>query len=156
MIRLEFSPRGPYFHAVNTDLIRAQIVSYRENGFIVIHDFLTVAELESWRDAVDEAVAELGNCKLAGHEGDKRWIAGDSYYARVFVQRINLWQANEKVRKLMLDPRLGKMAAQLAGGDEGRLVCLPQRADRTRCRAQHDTRLAARNDLSVHARRQHL
>lgn len=106
---------------MNTDLTQAQIDSYRENGFIVVHDFLTAAELESWRDAVDEAVAELGDCKLAGHEGDKRWIAGDSYYARVFVQRINLWQANEKVRKLALDPRLGEMAAQLAGVEGIRL-----------------------------------
>ena len=31
------------------------------------------------------------------------------------MQRINLWQDSPAMRKLMLDPRLGKMAAELAG-----------------------------------------
>jgi ectoine hydroxylase-related dioxygenase (phytanoyl-CoA dioxygenase family) len=106
---------------VNTNLTEAQIDSYRDNGFIVIHDFLTAEELEIWRDAVDEAVAKLGKWKLAGQKGNDRWQEGDSYYDRVFVQRINLWQADQKVRKLMLDPRLGKMAAQLAGVEGIRL-----------------------------------
>ena len=106
---------------MNTNLTQAQIDANRENGFIVIHDFLTAEELEIWRDAVDEAVAKLGKWKLAGQKGNDRWQEGDSYYDRVFVQRINLWRANQKVRKLMLDPRLGKMAAQLAGVEGIRL-----------------------------------
>ncbi len=104
-----------------TDLTQAQIDSYRHNGFIVIHDFLTADELEAWRDAVEEAVAGLGKWKLAGQKGNERWQEGDSYYDRVFVQRINLWKANEKVRQVMLDPRLGRMAAQLAGVEGIRL-----------------------------------
>ena len=92
-----------------------QIDSYRVNGFIVIHDFLTPEELEVWRVAVDEAVAARGRTKLAERQGDERWQEGDSYYDRVFVQRTNLWMDNGKVRKLMLDPRIGKMACDLAG-----------------------------------------
>ena len=39
----------------------------------------------------------------------------ESYYDYVFVQRVNLWQDSLDVRRLILDPRLGKMAADLAG-----------------------------------------
>ncbi len=42
-------------------------------------------------------------------------VKADAYYNNVFVQRVNLWQDNPKMRRLMLDRRLGKMAATLAG-----------------------------------------
>ncbi len=100
---------------MNTDLSKTQIESYQHNGFIVMDDFLTPDELEQWRQAVGEAITSRGNTKLAGREKDERWQAGDGYYDRVFVQRINLWQDSPAMRNLMLDPRLGKMAAELAG-----------------------------------------
>ena len=102
---------------MNTNLTQEQIDSYAENGFILIHEFLTSAELEDWRAAVDEAVEARGNLKLARREGDERWDPERDQYARVFTQRINLWQDNAQIRELMLDARLGKMAAQLAGVD---------------------------------------
>lgn len=97
--------------AVNTSLTPEQIAAYRENGFVVIEDFLTPDELETWRRAVDDAVALRDDRKLA--DGSAR--SGDSYYDNVFIQRINLWQDHEGVRKLMFDRRLGAMAAALAG-----------------------------------------
>jgi ectoine hydroxylase-related dioxygenase (phytanoyl-CoA dioxygenase family) len=100
---------------VKIEITKTQIDDYRQNGFVVIPDFLTSDELAVWRDAVDEAVAARGRTKLAGRESDSSWQEGDGYYDRVFVQRINLWQDSEKMRKLMLDPSLGKMAAELAG-----------------------------------------
>ena len=106
---------------MNTELSQEQIEFYRENGFVVIDDFLTPEELEVWRDAVDEAVAARGKSKLAKREGDAQWEEGDEYYDRVFVQRINLWMDNAKMRKLMLDSRLGKMACELAGVDGMRI-----------------------------------
>jgi len=39
----------------------------------------------------------------------------EKYYETVFKQRLNLWKDNEKVKKIMLDERIGKMAADLAG-----------------------------------------
>jgi phytanoyl-CoA hydroxylase len=102
---------------MNAALSTQQIESYQSNGFIVIDDFLNTLELAAWREAVDEAIASRGNTKLAGREKDAKWQAGDGYYDRVFVQRINLWQDSTAMRKLMLDPRLGKMAAELAGVD---------------------------------------
>ena len=98
---------------MNTDLTQDQIASYQENGFIVIEDFLTPDELAEWRQSVDEAVAQREDRKLA----DGRMRSADSYYDNVFIQRINLWQDHAGMRKLMLDPRLGKMATELAGVD---------------------------------------
>ncbi len=96
-------------HTVNDE----QIQFYQDNGFVVIDDFLDTNELETWRDNVGEAVASRGNRKLA----DGSMMEEDNYYARVFAQRINLWNDHEGMRRLMLDERLGKMAADLAQVD---------------------------------------
>lgn len=47
--------------------------------------------------------------------GDREQHDDGDYYKNVFVQRIDLWMDTENIRKLMLDSRLGKMAATLAG-----------------------------------------
>jgi ectoine hydroxylase-related dioxygenase (phytanoyl-CoA dioxygenase family) len=103
---------------MNCEVTQAQIDSYQENGFVVFDDFLTPDELEIWRDAVDQAVGNRKDQKLVvedADEDDDRWKAGDSYYDYVFVQRINLWKDSPAVRKLILDPRIGRMAALLSG-----------------------------------------
>ncbi|HKH63362.1 MAG TPA: phytanoyl-CoA dioxygenase family protein [Flavitalea sp.] len=104
-------------HQLNND----QIQSYRNNGFVVVEDFLTPDELEHWRDAVTTAVRERGGIKIPGKEikvGEADGINEDAdYYAKVFDQLLNLWQTSEQVKELMLDQRIGKMAAQLAGVD---------------------------------------
>lgn len=99
---------------MQTNLTPEQIASYRENGFVVLDDFLNAEELATWRQAVDEAVANRGDRKLA--DGSLR-SGQNEYYDNVFIQRINLWQDHDGMRKLMLDARIGKLAAQLAGVD---------------------------------------
>ena len=96
-------------HAITDE----QIQFYQDKGFVVIHDFLTAEEVETWRQYVGEAVASRGKRKLA----DGRMMEEENYYARVFAQRINLWNDHEGMRRLMLDERLGKMAADLAQVD---------------------------------------
>ena len=98
---------------MNTDLTQDQIDSYRQNGFVVLHDFLTPEELETWRQAVDGAVRQRGKQKMFNQEVDED--QEETYYDYVFVQRINLWQDSLDVRRLILDPRLGRMASDLAG-----------------------------------------
>ena len=95
------------------EICAAEISSYQENGYVAIEDFLTTEELELWRRNVGEAVANRADRKLA--DGSMR--EEDDYYARVFTQRINLWNDHEGMRKLLIDDRLGKMAADLAGVD---------------------------------------
>ena len=96
-----------------------QIQSYQNNGFLVIENFLSPEELEHWRNAVTTAVKERAGIKIPGKEiktGEADGINEDAdYFGKVFDQLLNLWQTNEQVNELMLDQRIGKMAAQLAG-----------------------------------------
>jgi ectoine hydroxylase-related dioxygenase (phytanoyl-CoA dioxygenase family) len=99
---------------MRTELSDAQVASYRDNGFLVVEDFLDADELEEWRAAVTEAVADRGQVRFNDVvDSDDR----SNYYEQVFVQRVNLWQTNRRVRDLMLDARLGGTAAALAGVD---------------------------------------
>ncbi len=103
---------------MHSELTAEQIASYQDNGFIVIDNFLTPDELETWRQYVDEAVADRADRKLA----DGRLRSGDDYYDKVFVQRINLWTDHEGMRKLMpFTARIGKMVTDLAGVDGVRI-----------------------------------
>jgi hypothetical protein len=45
---------------MNYDLSNEEVANYRENGFLVIEDFMDPDELEEWRCAVDEAVLSRG------------------------------------------------------------------------------------------------
>lgn len=98
-----------------------EIASYQADGFVVVEDLLTSDELAEWRDAVDEAVAERGRVAIPGFGEYDEEAARTSYYAQVFTQRVNLWQTNDRVRALVLDERLGRLAADLAGVDGVRL-----------------------------------
>jgi len=100
-------------------LTTEQIESYRSSGFLVVENFLSEEELEHWRKAVTAAVKERAGIKIPGKEikiGEADGINEDAgYFGKVFDQLLNLWQTNKEVREIMLDERLGKMAAQLAG-----------------------------------------
>jgi phytanoyl-CoA hydroxylase len=98
-----------------------QIAFYRSNGFVVIDDFLTPQELDNWRGAVMRAVDQRAGKKMPGKDiviGEDDGINEDGdYFGKVFDQLLNLWQTNEGVKELMLDERIGKMAATLSGVD---------------------------------------
>ena len=96
-----------------------QIQKFQNDGYVVIEDFLSLEELDYWREALNEAVAKRKGYKMPGRK--EVYGKGDdddkTYYNNVFEQLINLWQDNEKMRAIMLDERLGKMAAQLSQVD---------------------------------------
>ncbi len=98
-----------------------QIKSYRENGFIVIDDFLSPTELEHWRATVMNAVRNRKGVKIPGKEGktgeDDGINEDAAYYGKVFDQLLNLWQTDEGAKELMFDTRIGELAARLAGVD---------------------------------------
>lgn len=106
---------------MNYHLTKDQIARYQENGFIVIEDFLSPEELDDWRRTVMEATRQRNGRKMP----DKAVVTGEDdginkdadFFGKVFDQLINLWQTDSEVRRLMLDPRIGQMAAQLAGVD---------------------------------------
>ena len=95
-------------------LTSEQISSYRANGFLMIEDFLNRDELDTWRAAIGEAVSHRDDNKLPEGSYD---ISRKADSEAVFLQRLNLWMDHDGVRALMLDRRLGKMAADLEGVD---------------------------------------
>jgi phytanoyl-CoA hydroxylase len=106
---------------MKNNLTEDQVQFYQDKGFIVIEDFLSPEELEHWRKAVTAAVKDRAGIKIPGKDikiGESDGINEDAdYFGKVFDQLLNLWQTNDDVREMMLDQRLGKMAAQLAGVD---------------------------------------
>lgn len=101
------------------ELTDGEIESYRANGFVVIDDFLDPGEVDEWRDVVGRAVANRQGRKFANQDvliGDDDGINPDAeYYGKVFDQLLNLWQTDATMKERILDPRIGEMAARLAG-----------------------------------------
>lgn len=93
-----------------------QIAFYQENGFLVIENFLDPDELATWSRWTDEAV-EQRLASGAGFGNLNNQADPDAYYAQVFTQCLKLADTHAGMRQLMHDPRLGKMAATLAGVD---------------------------------------
>lgn len=135
---------------MRTELTAEEIAHYQEYGFVVLEEVLDAGELDWWRKAVFEAVERRSEAiraetpmdrrellknylsgKISEHENELLASLKDrsveeiaeqwEYYARVFVQRVNLWQTDDVVRELVLDERIGKMAAELANIDGIRL-----------------------------------
>jgi ectoine hydroxylase-related dioxygenase (phytanoyl-CoA dioxygenase family) len=104
-------------------LTDAQIASYRELGFLVIKNFLDPQELEQWRAVTQEAVDQRLKAFRAGarQTDTSTFLTNqrdpDAYYAQVFTQCLKLADTHAGMRELMFDPRLGRMAATLAGVD---------------------------------------
>lgn len=108
---------------MRNELSGAQIASYRENGFLVIENFLDANELAHWQNTTQEAVDQRLAMTAAGVKSTEtnRILSNqqnpDSYYAQVFTQCIKLLETHAGMKELMLDPRLGELAATLAGID---------------------------------------
>jgi len=99
---------------VKTDVSPQQVAEYQDRGFIHIPGFLSASEVAELKTAVLDAVASMGRRKVAGDEHDQ-WTEGDSYYDKVFTQRLNLWKINATVKSYMLSQSLGCMLCRLAG-----------------------------------------
>jgi phytanoyl-CoA hydroxylase len=96
---------------MKTELTGEQVRAFQSDGFLVVPGFLSPAELAELGAAVDEAVATMGSRKITSGPD---WCDGDSYYDRVFTQRLNLWRISETVKRYVLAPELGEMLCTLA------------------------------------------
>lgn len=101
---------------MNTELTSQQIEKYQRDGCLVFDEFLSDDELDEMRAAVVESVSQMGKRKVAG-DGNPELVEGDTYYDRVFLQRLNLWKINDTIRKYFLNPELGRMLCRLEGID---------------------------------------
>ena len=110
---------------MNTTITENQIQQYQEEGFLVIDDFLNEEELNIWRSTVEIAVKERNGIKIPNStitaDDDDGSNTEMDYFANVFDQLLNLWQTNTALKKLILDERIGEMAAKLAGVEKLRV-----------------------------------
>lgn len=97
---------------MNTELTAAQTTSYRDNGFLLVPDFLSADELAAWRQAIQSAMEARGDNVLPRPDDP---MVGAS--RTVLYQRINLWMDHPDVRQLVLHEQIGRMAANLEGVD---------------------------------------
>lgn len=99
---------------MNEQVTPEQVALYQENGFLVIENFLDAEETAHWSRTTNEAVEQrlAANAQVLSNQGDP-----DAYYAQVFTQCLKMADTHAGMRELMLDPRLGKLAATLAGVD---------------------------------------
>lgn len=97
---------------MNTELSADAIDNYRRNGFVKIEGFFDPGELRHWRTIIDAAAARRDE-RIPGFNDAGR--TGNAYYDAVFRQRVNLWRTDPAVKELVLDERIGRMAAELEG-----------------------------------------
>ncbi|MBC8165083.1 MAG: phytanoyl-CoA dioxygenase family protein [Bryobacteraceae bacterium] len=100
---------------MNTKLTDEQIQRYQADGFLSFPGFLSAKEVIELKDSVLRAVESMGQNKVAG--GGATLKKADSYYEKVFTQRLNLWRIEETVKNYMLSPELGRVLCELAGVD---------------------------------------
>lgn len=104
-----------HIRLMNTQLSLEQIASYKKDGFLSYTNFLLADEVAELKAAVLRAVESMGKKKVA--DGGINLEEGDSYYDKVFTQRLNLWRIEETVKNYMLNPKLGRMLCELEGID---------------------------------------
>lgn len=90
------------------------IEQFRRDGFVVVCNLLTPAELERFGAAVDRAVAIRGR-------DDHRPLEEKSLYEQSFTQCMNLWEDNPEVLPLTFHPLISEVAAALIGEPRLRL-----------------------------------
>jgi ectoine hydroxylase-related dioxygenase (phytanoyl-CoA dioxygenase family) len=102
---------------VKTELTPEQIQTYRDQGYLVIEDFLTPHELEHWRTVTEDAIrmrleASATDATIMNNQRDP-----DAFYAQVFTQCLRLADIHPEMAELMFDEDLGRVVGTLAGVD---------------------------------------
>jgi ectoine hydroxylase-related dioxygenase (phytanoyl-CoA dioxygenase family) len=87
---------------------------FRAEGFVVVPDLLSEAELDHFAPLVTDAV----NTRTSS---DTTPLEDKSRYQQSFLQCMNLWEDFEDIRPLTFHPTLGRAAAELLGVDAVRL-----------------------------------
>ncbi len=88
--------------------------TFERDGFVVVPDLLTAAELDRYGDAVTAAVEDRTR-------HDTTPLEQKSRYQQSFVQCMNLWEDHPDVAPLVFHPRVGQAAAELLGVEAVRL-----------------------------------
>jgi hypothetical protein len=109
---------------MKTEVTPAMVAEYQERGFIRVDDFLDGAELEAWREALDEAVEQRGGVGAGGLKlptvddahpvNEEQWKDSAPSAVGPYTQRLQLWRTHDHFRRIFLDAQLGEMVTKLA------------------------------------------
>lgn len=95
-------------------LSQDEIDRFQLDGFLLVEDFFTAAELDGFGKAVDAAVAYRSN-------DDHRELSEKNLYEQTFVQCMRLWEDRPDVSPFTFHPKLCAAASALLKTDRVRL-----------------------------------
>lgn len=90
-----------------------QIQEFRNNGHTLVKNVLNTEETNEYRKVIASAADKYNT--------EKRKIEERDTYGKAFLQIMNLWQSDEKVKKFVLAKRFAKIAADLLGVENVRI-----------------------------------
>lgn len=90
-----------------------QIEAFRKNGHTLIKGVLRPDEVPPYRKAINEAAYKYNT--------EERKLEDRDTYGKAFLQIMNLWEADEAVKKFTLAKRFAKIAADLLGVENVRI-----------------------------------
>ena len=90
-----------------------QIEKFREDGHTITMGLLSPEEVAVYHSVVTNAALKYNT--------ERRKIEDRDTYGKAFLQIMNLWRHDEKVKKLVMSKRLAKVAADLLGVENVRI-----------------------------------
>jgi phytanoyl-CoA hydroxylase len=104
---------------MNTSLTKGQVEQYQQEGVLIYRGLLAAPEVEQMLADIAEAISRMGDNVVAGNRDFGTVPTADSsdYYAKVFLQRVNMWKVSDAIKRVFLGPQLGEMLSRLAGVD---------------------------------------
>jgi ectoine hydroxylase-related dioxygenase (phytanoyl-CoA dioxygenase family) len=90
-----------------------QVADFQRDGHIYLSGLMPKNSLSSYRDAIVEWADEFRRKQKPMEERDT--------YGKAFLQMMNLWEENAKIKEFVLAKRFGQIAADLLGVKQVRL-----------------------------------
>ncbi|MDR3714978.1 MAG: phytanoyl-CoA dioxygenase family protein [Puia sp.] len=85
----------------------ARVEEFRKNGHTLVHNVLRPEELAVYKKSIAEAAHKYNK--------EKRKISERDTYGKAFLQVMNLWRVDERVKRFVLAKRFAGIAASLLG-----------------------------------------
>jgi ectoine hydroxylase-related dioxygenase (phytanoyl-CoA dioxygenase family) len=93
--------------------MNSEVDYFQKNGHVYIPGMMSAEELAPYRAAILAWAEEF--------RAQQKPIAERDTYGKAFLQMMNLWEENEKIKEFSLHKRFGEMAARLLGVEHVRL-----------------------------------
>lgn len=94
------------------NLTDEKVAEFQQNGFVKLEKVFDAEEIAALRDLTDEVIQP---------DIDQRNQAGAEGYSAVFLQKVNMWQNDERFKMYTLSPRLADIAARLMSEETVRI-----------------------------------